>query len=328
MLSRIARGLYTLGREVERAQNVVRILEVNHKMNLEHTAVEGINVWLSISEAFATGLGDPDERSIYEALVLSAEHPYSARRCLCSARDRGRAMRDHVSEEMWLHLNANYHALADLKFESILRLGRSEFNRRIETFCDAFHGLADDTMIRGDSWHFLRLGKFVERAGMVCRILEIKRKAISLAPHEQGRPVDFHQWQALLRSLSGYEPYRRAYDARVVPARVLEFVLQREEFPRSLAHAVSELGRSLQVVASDNPAQHALERSVRDLREELAGLDVPELIGTGSFESTVQLLHRRCAQIEGDLEQSFFSSLRPTPPPIRALPGAALVPQQ
>jgi uncharacterized alpha-E superfamily protein len=213
-------------------------------------------------------------------------------------------MRDHVSEEMWLHLNANYHALADLKFESILRLGRSEFNRRIETFCDAFHGLADDTMIRGDSWHFLRLGKFVERAGMVCRILEIKRKAISLAPHEQGRPVDFHQWQALLRSLSGYE------------------------FPRSLAHAVLELGRSLQVVASDNPAQHALERSVRDLREELAGLDVPELIGTGSFESTVQLLHRRCAQIEGDLEQSFFSSLRPTPPPIRALPGAALVPQQ
>ena len=56
MLSRIARGLYTLGRYVERAHNVVRILEVNHKMNLERASIDEANVWNAIAESFDTTL--------------------------------------------------------------------------------------------------------------------------------------------------------------------------------------------------------------------------------------------------------------------------------
>jgi len=328
MLSRIARGLYNLGRDVERAQNVVRILEVNHKMNLERQLEDGLNIWLAISEAFQAGVEPPSESGLYQELVLSFEHPYAVRRCIRSARDQARAMRDHISEEMWLHLNGAYLGLVDLCFDDILREGRSEFNRRIETVCDAFHGLADDTMIQGAAWRFLRMGKFVERASMVTSVLEIKRKALALAPEEEGRPVDVHQWQALLRSLSGYEPYRRAYDARIVPSRVLEFVLQRTDFPRSLGHAISQVADALGKVTAESPSQIELYEAARLFVEQLRVLDARDVLRSGSLEAHVTLLRKRCDELARRLEQSFFVSARPTPAPIVPSAYAGLVPQQ
>jgi uncharacterized alpha-E superfamily protein len=324
MLSRIARAICTIGREVERAQNVTRVLEVNHKMHLERGPLDGSNIWVAISEAFETGLALPNERGVYDVLVASADHEHSVARCIRSARDLGRAIRDHISEEMWLHLNESHLALADVGFDQVLRIGRSDFNRRIEVFCDGFYGLADDTMIHGPAWHFLRIGRFLERATMICRILDIKRKAIALVPTAAGGAIDVHQWQALLRSLSGYEPYRRAYDARIIPARVFEFVIQRADFPRSLAHAVSQVAGSLERVAGANPAQLALRRSVFQLGEELRQLDARELLLDGSLESHVRLLERRCRGVASGLELAFFASQRAAP---AAAAAAALVPQ-
>jgi len=327
MLSRIARGLYELGRNVERAQHVVRILEVNHKMNLERASVDEANVWTAISESFRCEIDSPDEASLYDCLVLSASHPYSVRRCIAAARDEGRSMREHISEEIWIHLNRTHLDLADLTFERVLQIGRSEFNRCIEVFGDALYGLADDTMIRGESWAFLRVGKLAERATMICRILEIKRKSLALAPHSEGAPVDVHQWQALLRSLSGYEPYRRAYDARIVPEQVLEFALQRSDFPRSLTCTLADLRDALARVAGSNPLQIRLGTDVDRLLEALRLIDPGELFRSGSFEGELHRLDHRCRAIASALDLAYFTSLRPTSTPIAAVPGAGLVPQ-
>ncbi len=328
MLSRIAQGLYELGRNVERAQHVTRILEVNHKMNLQRAAREEGNVWAAISESFECALDGPDERSIYGEIVLGADHPYSVRRCIELARDEGRAMREHISEEMWLLLNETHLRLVGLSFESVLRIGRSEFNRQIEMFGDAFHGLANDTMIRSESWAFLRIGKLIERAIMICKILEIKRKSLALAPEHEGAPVDFHQWQALLRSLSGYEPYRRAFDARIDPEKVLEFVLRRPDFPRSLTCTLLDLRDSLKAVSGSSPVQLQLSRDVELFLEELRLIDTADLMERGSFETELRRFDRLCKATTDGLDLGFFTSLRPASAPLTAAPGASLVPQQ
>jgi uncharacterized alpha-E superfamily protein len=327
MLSRIARSLYELGRHVERAQHVVRILEVNHKMNLERASADESNVWTAISESFECGLDQADEAALYGALVLSRDHPYSVLRCIAEARDHGRAMRDHISEEMWVHLNRTHLELAPLDFARILRIGRSEFNRRIEVFGNALFGLADDTLIRGESWAFLRIGKLAERAEMICRILEIKRKSLVLSPEAEGAPLDVHQWQALLRSLSGYEPYRRAYDARIVPERVLEFVTRRPDFPRSLACTLTDLHHTLRSLPGASALQLDLQHGVARLVEDLQLLDAFELVRAGSFEGELRRLEQRCAALGDGLDLAYFTSHRPASTPIAAPPGAGLVPQ-
>ena len=311
MLSRIARGLYQMGRSIERAQNMVRILEVNHKMDLEREPLGAASGWVAIAESIPIEAPATTEAVLYAELVLSDVHPFSVRQCISAARNHGRSMRDHVSEEMWLHLNRYYLDLRELDFGDILRVGRSEFNRQVETFCDAFHGLADNTMVRGPAWAFLRAGKFLERAEMCCRILDIKRKTLELVPHAEGHPLDVHQWQALLRSLSAYEPYRRVYQARIQPERVLEFVLKSDAFPRSLAHSLVQFAGSLRLVSASGRAQGELQHRVDGLLQKLHQTDPLTVLGEGRLHQEVIYWLEYCDELALALDETYFSNLRP-----------------
>jgi uncharacterized alpha-E superfamily protein len=163
---------------------------------------------------------------------------------------------------------------------------------------------------------------------MACRILDVKRKTLGLAPQEEGRPLDVHQWQSLLRSLSGYEPYRRVYDARIHPERVLEFVLKNPDFPRALVHSLLQLCEALRAVTGPNPKQVELVQRLEALAVELRQLDTAQVLADGALESYVRRMLRHCDELAQKLEEAFFSSFRPAPTPLRASPHASLVPQQ
>lgn len=324
MLSRIAEALFQVGRDIERAQNIVRIVEVEHKMRVASPSWNASAGWLPIFEAFdVVTVEEPTEFSLYSILVLGAKHPYSVRGRIAKARERARALREIISEEMWEHLNRFNAELAPLCFDDIRLIGRSEFNRRVELFCDAFHGLADDTMIHGQEWHFLRLGKFLERGAMLCRILDVKRKTLQFTPEQAGRPIDFHQWQGMLRSLSGYEPYRRVHDARIMPHLVLDFVLAHPGFPRSFLYSLSQIESSLDAITSDAWAGRDLLAEVAKTQREVASESGDTLL-RGGLESYIRLLARRCDAIEEGIESAFFRSRLPAPRASASAPGELL----
>jgi len=314
VLSRIARALYETGRDVERAQDVVRVLEVQHKMDLGPNALPGAKSWSPIFEAFGVeDVAEPSEVEVYEHLVLGRHHPYAVRGRITVARERARTLRDRLSEEMWEHLNRFHLELAPLTLLDVQRLGFFEVSRRIAVFCDAFYGLADDTMIHGPEWHVLRIGKFLERGSMLCRILEIKRKSLDLAPEQEGRPVDFRQWQSMLRTVSGYEPYRRVYDARILPSRVLELVLENPAFPRSFRHCLERIEESLAAVGVGSRAQRELLAEVRAWLAETRWHAPGVALGSSGLEGHVRLLQGCCTALERSLEKAFFDTLHPAP---------------
>jgi uncharacterized alpha-E superfamily protein len=167
-------------------------------------------------------------------------------------------------------------------------------------------------MIHGPEWHFLRLGKFLERAAMLCKILEVKHKTLELHPEQEGRPIDFHQWQGMLRSVSAYEPYRRVYDARIVPSRVLDLVLNHPQFPQSFHHCLLRIEESLAAVTSDAWIQRDLLSEVQRAREQVAAQPGSALLH-GGLESHVRELSRRCGAIAGGIEAAFFRVRRRAP---------------
>lgn len=314
MLSRIARGIFAMGRYVERAQNVVRVLEVNHKMHLERGAADLPTTWIPVADAFGLDLVEPREPQVYAALVLSTTHPFSVRRAIAAAREEGRTLRERISEEMWDELNRYHHALAGLAFEDIRRRGRSVFNREVESFCAAFQGLAEQTMIHGPELQFLRLGLTIERAQLICRILEIKRKTLTLASHEAGHPFDTHQWKVLLRSLSGYEPYRRHFDACIVPARVLEFALCNPLFPRSLRFCAGRIRDCLDGLRAVGPRPAELEGVLGALEDELLHLDSATVMVEPGLDIEIQVLARLCARLDDEIDAAYFRTFRHAPP--------------
>jgi len=314
LLSRIARNIYTLGQQIERAENIARILDVNQRMSLEQVYFSELDVWspmLAITrsrEAFDEKYDGVTQRHVLEFLISDTSHPFSIRSCLRHAREMARTVREHISEEMWLYLNKTYN--------DIERAGKiskpTAFLSDFRQFCSAFHGLADNTMSHNESWDFLRLGVSLERAQMTTRILEIKYHLLLPSADEVGKPLDLHQWQALLRSVSGYEAYRRQYKARIEPAKVLRLLNLDPRFPRSVHFSIRRVWEALRGIGTANSEQYQLLRETEYFLDDLrGGASRNDLMSMGLMDYLEQV-QQRCDMISGMIDDAFFNSVTVT----------------
>jgi len=315
MLSRIARNIYELGQQIERAENIARILDVNRRMSLEQNYFTELDVWspmLAITrsrEAFEEAFGDEvTEQNVMEFLISNASNPYSIRTCLNKAREMARTVRERISEEMWLYLNKMYH---DIQIPGKTDM-HAAFLTEIRQFCSAFHGLVDNTMSHGLSWNFMRLGVGLERAEMTTRILEIKFHLLLPSIDEVGKPLDLHQWQALLRSVSGYEAYRRQYRARIDPAKVLRLLSLDPHFPRSVHFSIRQVAHALKGIRTVNKTQYTLLRETEYFLDDLRGGAALEQMQTMGLKDYLESVQERCDMIEQMIIESFFNSVTVT----------------
>lgn len=284
MLSRIARNLFELGQQIERAENIARIITVNEKMSVEVEELPEIDLWsplLAITRTMADYDQQYDEVTkarVINFLMWDDGHPYSVVACLARARQVAKTVRERISEEMWLLLNRVFHESQTLHAQR----SQQDFGLKIQEFCNAFYGLAENSMAHGESWHFLQLGVALERAVMTSRILEIKYHILLPSPEDVGKPVDLHQWQTLLRSVSGYGAYRRLYLARIEPANVVNLLLTNIRFPRSIHYCIQRAERALKEIGMRTEEQFLLFRQVQEYIEELrGGLSGQEILASG-----------------------------------------------
>jgi len=311
VLSRIAHVMYELARHIERAENTTRILDVNHRMSLERAYYSDLDVWspiLAISgsrEMFDSLYSEISGKNVYDFLLLSEDNPNSVLCCLRFARESARMMREQISEEMWGHLNRMHMELAEVSLEQVVGKGSSNFNYRIQSFCNGWHGLADNTMVHGQAWLFLRLGRFLERGLMTSHILEIKYHLLLPTPDEVGRPLDLHQWQALLRSVSGYEAYRRLHKAKIAPARVIDLLLFSQHFPRSMRFCIGEVANALAGIGANTKAQRQLHVLVEDFLAELSGGKGDLMLAEG-IKLHLDAMQLQCEEIHLQIMESYL----------------------
>jgi uncharacterized alpha-E superfamily protein len=106
-------------------------------------------------------------------------------------------------------------------------------------------------MMRGEAYGFYLLGTCVERADMTARILDVKYHLLLPDLSMVGSPLDYYQWAALLKSLSGFEAYRRNYHAGLRPVDIAEFVIFEGHFPRSVRFSVEHMRHALREIGTE-----------------------------------------------------------------------------
>jgi uncharacterized alpha-E superfamily protein len=96
-----------------------------------------------------------------------------------------------------------------------------------------------------------------------------------------GRDVeyDFYHWSAILRSVSGFEVYRKVYRNVIRPEKVAELLILRPDMPRSLAACMQEVLANLRMVANEQSSE-TLRRAGR-LRADLQYGRIDEILDTG-----------------------------------------------
>lgn len=269
MLSRVAENLYWMGRSIERAENTARIVSVN--ANLLMDLPKGIAPgWSPL--VYITGANDQyedhykaySERNVVRFLLADERNPGSILASLGSARESCRTIRDIVPREAWELMNQLYLYARDELANGSKKSGRHTYLRYIILGSQSINGLLSGTMLHDQGYEFLHLGRFVERADMTTRIIDV-RSANLLAAETELRAFETIQWVSVLKSMTAYQAYRRSEQLRVQRGPVLRFLFQNTEFPRSVNHCVDACRQSLERLPRNECALRVAGRLKRAL---------------------------------------------------------------
>jgi uncharacterized alpha-E superfamily protein len=304
MLSRTADHLFWMSRYTERAENTARILDVNYQTSLLPQSAEvaqaGWQGLLSISElkpAYAAKYdGDNiNPTEVMDFMVRDETNPSSIISCLQNARENARAVRGSLTTEVWETQNQTY-----LEVIRMLRGQCVEFKRDPAQFFEwvkfrshLSRGVTLGTMLQDESFHFLRMGTFLERADNTARLVDVKFHAVETAldgVNEKDQEFDFYHWSAILRSVSGFEVYRKVYRDVIKPELVAELLILRPDMPRSLLGCLNEVMSNLAMVTSD-PQSETLRRAGK-LRADLQYARIDDILATGLHAFLTQFLDR------------------------------------
>lgn len=301
MLSRTADHLYWMSRYIERAENTARMLNVNVETALLPQSSEQVEqAWratLGISELvnqFDAKYDRLTQRNVLEFMVRDPDNPSSIYTCLKQARENARAVRGALTTEVWETHNATWLKLRELDEHELLTSDPGKFFEWVKYRCHLSRGVIVGTMLKDEAFYFLRLGTFIERADNTARILDVKFHG---APGNGGEPAseevtqfDFYYWASILRSVSGFEIYRKVYRDVITPGRVAELLMLHPAMPRSLVACMQEVVENLGQVRNDISGD--TERFAGKLYAELKFADIDEILKAGMHEYLTDFLQK------------------------------------
>lgn len=297
MLSRIADSMYWMARYLERVGETARLMEINLLYLVE--AEEDMNEeekWRPILQInsslppYAELYGDEaiTTQRVLQFVCGGRTNPSSIRNCLRLFRENARVARDRISKEMWEAVNEIWLSLNERLRGTITPERASTIFVELRNQVARFNGLMTATMMRGEAYGFYQLGGLVERADMTARILDIKYHIILPDLSMIGSALDYYQWAALLKSLSGFEAYRRTHPAGFDPVSVVEFAIFEEDFPRSIAFSLDRMEAALQSIGLSG--KDATEAAFAALQEKMITATGSKVFADGLHEFIEQLL--------------------------------------
>jgi uncharacterized alpha-E superfamily protein len=280
MLARHAESLFWAGRQIERAEDTARMLDVTYHGLLEAMPWEAERAWndllkvLWLDRPFAELEQGMRAATVTEFLVMDPGNPGAIVPSVTAARENARAARELISSEMWEALNTFHLELRSRNLRADLEARPHELYGFVKRSCQTVSGVAVETMPRDDGWRFLMLGRMLERAEMTCRLLDVRYTQLVTA----GATGGFYHWLQTLKSASGSEAFRRRYRASMDPADVVEFLLLSRTFPRSVLFCLRSVENDLARLEAGNVNLARPQRILGRTRSDLEFLDTHELL--------------------------------------------------
>jgi len=297
MLSRTADHLYWMARYTERAENLARMLEVNHRMSLlpqgPEIVEQGWAATLSIIgllDAFRQRYDAVTPANAIAFLALDRDNPMSIYSCVRAARENARAVRGTLTSEIWETLNSTWLEMRVAAMRSATHAEMGNFFEWVKHRSHLTRGVIQGTMLSDEAWHFTWLGTYLERSDSTARILDVKYHLLLPRGEEVGGATDYYQWSALLHSVSAFEIYRRVYRDLITPRRVAELLVLRDDMPRSLRRCMSQVYTHLCAVRNAHSVE--TERRAGELSASLNFGRIDDIFAMGLHEYLVQFLGR------------------------------------
>jgi len=301
MLSRVADSLYWMSRYFERADNAARVLEASYSLILNPAKFSTDERWYRAVTLLAPAAAS-DGIDAQSALFHLATQPRSASSivsCISAARDNARQVREEISSEMWEHLNRLFHDVSNSNIEMNDDAAAMRLVQTVREGSYRFHGITDTTMNHGEGWHFIQLGKYIERACDLCLLLDAYFSCDS--------PADDLDWVGLLTSCAAFEAYCKAFTADLRPERIAEFILLQPDFPYSVRYSLDRMHQALTLVTdlSFSRKTGKIDRLIGRLRSAVAYVQIGEVM-RGDLHRYLTDIMDQCRELHAAVHEVYI----------------------
>jgi uncharacterized alpha-E superfamily protein len=290
MLSRVADRIFWMSRQMERAENMARILGVTSNVLLassrelqRQNLLAPLNITGS-AEAYFARHGELALASLIKFLALDPENPTSIMCCLSRARENAHSVRWQITSEMWETLNATWIEARALRPERVTGAGATQFFDWVKERSHLFRGVTYGTIMRGEAFNFSRLGTFLERADNTARILDVKYHVLLPETERVGGSLDYFQWTTILREVSALTAYHWVYRESVKPWLVADLLILNRQMPRSLANCYELLVRHLDLIADAYGRRGPSQRLASNMLARLSSARIEGIFTIGLHE--------------------------------------------
>lgn len=295
MLSRVAESLYWMARYLERSENTARLINTTTQMQLDlpRAASLGWDVLLKVAglyQPFFEFYTEANEANIMCFLIEDGRNPSSIQSCVSHARENTRTFREVLPTEIWERVNSLYLYVQKNATHAVLGRGqRYQFLNTVIENRQSILGLLMGSMSHDIAYQFIKLGRNLERADMTTRILDVNSAVLTPGGDMLPEPIQERLWMSVLTALSAYQMYRRHVGMHVHPDQVATYMLNDQDFPRTVVHCLSEIEGCLAAL----PHHVAPMRAVRVASRRVTGMKVEGL--------TPVVLHEYLDQVQTDL---------------------------
>ncbi|HEV7289684.1 alpha-E domain-containing protein [Sphingomonas sp.] len=308
MLSRTASSLYWLGRYVERADFIARLVEATVRLDALSARPAGEAAWASAlsvtytEEAYAAAHQTISQQPVAHFLTLDMSHPGSIVRCLEQARNNGRAVRTALTREAWTAINRLWLLFA----KRVSPGGAATTLALVEGVMAEARGFegAIHRMMGNEATMLIQLGAAIERADNTARLLDVKYHLLLPEGERVGGLVDRDQWTTILQTVSAVTAYRWLYSDGLRPSNVIDLLITRSELPRSLAGCVEEVVEQLNALAKRTGLQGEADRMARARIARMQKTRAHEVIVRGLHEY-LQAFIRENALLDAAIARQF-----------------------
>ena len=304
-LSKTAERIYWLGRYLERAESTARLVNVNGNLLIDLPRRIPL-AWTSLIDIMGTRqhfnelYDTPDERNVVRYLTADQNHAGSLIVSLSMARENARTIREIMPRVAFEYINDLYLYAKDRASGTMSRSRTSDMMDGVMRRVQHIAGFLSGTMVHGDTWSFLRIGEFLERADMTTRIIDVR--SVDVLEQTDGlEPYSQLQWRSVLRSLHALQAYQLVVQEPIQQPLVQQFLFKNHELPRSVTYCTSRIRASLRSLPRNQKPLAAINRVIRFLEAvDVAVLKGPEL------HTFIDNCQRHFAHIDREIDRTYF----------------------
>ena len=311
LLSRVAEQLYWAARYLERAEGTARIVRAHSDVIVDMPLTIAPN-WdhllgiTGLRDGFDERYEAGDESSIVSFLIADPLNPGSIYSSIFHARDNLRSCRDILPAQAWNAVNDLYLAAGRGAADGVLRRHRSRFLEQVIGSHQRILGILTTTMSRDEAYTMLRLGRHIERADMVTRVLDVRAGWLLGERPERAALYDDLQWSSVLRSLSALQMFARRSSPGSTngPAavEVIRFILAEPSFPRSVAYCLDGVQSSARIL----PVSESVIAACQAAMAELSSSDLNALVDAAELHCKADRLQIAIGSINDRIAAAYF----------------------